>query len=75
MLLYRIFSYFLLVIAVIFGIAALFALLIALSNPALLLRVFVVVAVVIYSVASFYSCSTGSMGNVSNKQSCVIGSK
>ncbi len=53
MLLYRIFSYFLLVIALILGIAALFALLIALSNPALLLSVFVIVAVVIYSVASF----------------------
>lgn len=51
--LYRIFSYFLLVIAVILGIAALFALLIALSNPALLLSVFVIVAVVIYSVTSF----------------------
>lgn len=51
--LYRIFSYFLLVIAVILAIAALFALLIALSNPALLLSVFVIVAVVIYSVASF----------------------
>ena len=53
MLLYRIFSYFLLVIAAIFGIAALFALLIALSNPALLLSVFVIVAVVIYTIASF----------------------
>lgn len=52
-ILYRIFSYFLLVIAAIFGIAALFALLIALSNPALLLSVFVIVAVVIYSIASF----------------------
>lgn len=50
---YRIFSYFLLVMAAIFGIAALFALLIALSNPALLLSVFVIVAVVIYSIASF----------------------
>lgn len=52
-LVYRITSYFLLVIAAIFGIAALFALLIALSNPALLLSVFVIVAVVIYSIASF----------------------
>ena len=50
---YRIFSYFLLVIAAIFGIAALFALLVALSNPALLLSVFMIVAVVIYSIASF----------------------
>ncbi len=50
---YRISSYFLLVIAAIFGIAALFALLVALSNPALLLSVFVIVAVVIYSIASF----------------------
>lgn len=52
-ILYRILSYFLLIIAAILGIAALFALLIALSNPALLLSVFVIVAVVIYSVASF----------------------
>jgi len=51
--LYRIFSYFLLTIAAILGIAALFALLIALSNPALLLSVFVIAAVVIYSIASF----------------------
>lgn len=50
---YRISSYILLVIAVIIGIAALFTLLIALSNPALLLSVFVVIAVVIYSIASF----------------------
>ena len=53
MTIYRIFSYFLLVIAAILGIAALFALLFALSNPALLLSVFVIVAVVIYSIASF----------------------
>ncbi|HLP37510.1 hypothetical protein [Lacibacter sp.] len=52
-ILYRIFSYFLLIIAAILGIAALFALLIALSNPALLLSVFVIIAVVIYSIASF----------------------
>jgi hypothetical protein len=52
-MLYRIFSYFLLIIAAIFGIAALFVLLIALSNPPLLLSVFVIVAVVIYSIASF----------------------
>jgi hypothetical protein len=53
LLIYRIFSYFLLIIAAILGIAALFALLIALSNPALLLSVFVIAAVVIYSIASF----------------------
>lgn len=53
LLLYRIFSYFLLIIAVILGIAALFALLLALSNPPLLLSVFVIVAVVIYSIVSF----------------------
>jgi hypothetical protein len=53
LLIYRIFSYFLLIIAAILGIAALFALFIALSNPALLLSVFVIVAVVIYSIASF----------------------
>ena len=53
LLLYRISSYFLLIIAAIFGIAALFVLLIALSNPPLLLSVFIIVAVVIYSIASF----------------------
>jgi heme exporter protein D len=53
LILYRIISYFLLAIAVILGIASLFVLLIAFTNPALLLSVFVIVAVVIYSVASF----------------------
>jgi hypothetical protein len=50
---YRISSYFLLIIAIILGLVALLGLLIALSNPSLLLRVFVIVAVVIYSIASF----------------------
>ena len=63
MLLYRILSYVLLVVAAIFGIAALFALLIALSNPALLLSVFVIVAVVIYSIASFLFLINGINGN------------
>lgn len=53
MLLYRISSYFLIIIAALFGFMSLFALLIALSNPALLLSLFVVVAVVIYSISSF----------------------
>ncbi|RXK62532.1 hypothetical protein ESA94_05900 [Lacibacter luteus] len=56
---YRIVSYFLLVVAVILGIAALFTLLIALANPALLISVFVVVAVVLYSVASFLFLHNG----------------
>lgn len=63
LLLYRILSYFLLIIAAIFAIAALFALLIALSNPALLLSVFVIVAVVIYSIASFLFLINGINGN------------
>lgn len=53
LLLYRIFSYFLLGIGALLGIASLFALLVALSNPALLLSVFVIIAVVIYSITSF----------------------
>ena len=56
---YRIFSYFLLVMAAILGIASLFALLIALTNPAFLLSVFVIVAVVIYSVTSFLFLHNG----------------
>lgn len=57
--LYRIVSYFLLVVAVILGIAALFTLLIALANPALLISVFVVVAVVLYSISSFLFLHNG----------------
>lgn len=53
LLFYKIASYILLIVAALLGLAALFALLMALSNPALLLSVFVVIAVVIYSVASF----------------------
>ncbi len=56
---YRIVSYFLLVVAVILGIAALFGLLIALANPALLISVFVVVAVVLYSISSFLFLHNG----------------
>lgn len=59
LLLFRIVSYFLLVVAVILGIAALFTLLIALANPALLISVFVVVAVVLYSVSSFLFLHNG----------------
>lgn len=59
LLLYRIVSYFLLVVAVILGIAALFTLLIALANPALLISVFVVVAVVLYSISSFLFLHNG----------------
>lgn len=56
---YRIVSYFLLIVAVILGIAALFTLLIALANPALLISVFVVVAVVLYSISSFLFLHNG----------------
>ena len=63
MLLYRIFSYILIVIAAFFGIASLFALLMALVNPALLLSVFVIIAVVIYSIASFVFLQKGISSN------------
>lgn len=56
---YRIFSYFLIAIAALLGIASLFALLIALSNPALLISVFVIIAVVLYSFSSFFFLLNG----------------
>lgn len=59
LVLYRIFSYFIIAIAAILGIVSLFALLIALSNPALLISVFVIVAVVIYSFSSFFFLLNG----------------
>ncbi len=52
-MLYRVISYLLLIAAGFLGFAALFALLVALANPALLLSVFIVVAVVLYSFTSF----------------------
>jgi hypothetical protein len=57
--LYRIFSYILISIAIILGIASLFALLIALSNPVLLISVFIIIAVVIYSFTSFFFLNNG----------------
>lgn len=62
-ILYRIFSFVLIVIAAFFGIASLFALLMALVNPALLLSVFVIIAVVIYSIASFVFLQKGINSN------------
>lgn len=56
---YRTFSYFLIAIATILGIASLFALLIALSNPVLLISVFIIIAVVIYSFTSFLFLNNG----------------
>lgn len=50
---YRIISYLLVIIAGILGFAVLFALLLALANPALLLSVFIAVAVVLYTFSSF----------------------
>jgi len=61
-ILYRIFSYFLIAIASLLGIASLFALLIALSNPALLISVFVIIAVVLYSFSSFFFLLNGIEG-------------
>jgi hypothetical protein len=52
-MLYRIISYLLVLIAGLLGFVSLFALLVALANPALLLSVFIVVAVVLYSFTSF----------------------
>ncbi len=63
MTLYRIFSYILIIIAAFFGIASLFALLMAFVNPALLLSVFVIIAVVIYSIASFVFLQKGINSN------------
>ena len=56
---YRIFSYILVTIAIILGFASLIALLIALSNPVLLISVFIIIAVVIYSFASFLFLNNG----------------
>lgn len=50
---YRILSYILLIIACILGIGVLVSFLVALSNPAMLLNVFVAAAVVMYSISSF----------------------
>lgn len=51
--LYRIFSYFLLIIAAFLGIGVLAGFFIALANPALLLNIFIAAAVVMYSISSF----------------------
>ena len=56
---YRIFSYILVTIAIILGFASLIALLIALSNPVLIISVFIIIAVVIYSFASFLFLNNG----------------
>ncbi|MFT3843758.1 MAG: hypothetical protein QM725_01800 [Lacibacter sp.] len=53
LLIYRIASFIIVIVAAFLGFASLFALLMALGNPALLLSVFVIVAVVIYSFTSF----------------------
>ncbi|HEX4957669.1 MAG TPA: hypothetical protein VFV46_05785 [Lacibacter sp.] len=50
---YRIFSYFLLIIAAFLGIGLVAVLFVALANPSMLLNVFVGAAVVMYSVSSF----------------------
>lgn len=58
-MLYRVISYVLIIVAGFLGFASLFALLIALANPALLLYVFIVAAVVLYSFTSFQFLQTG----------------
>jgi hypothetical protein len=65
--LYRILTYVLIIIASILGIAALFAILVALSNPVLLLSVFMLVAVVMYSFSSFLFFTNGIQGNRKQK--------
>jgi hypothetical protein len=65
--LYRILSYILIIIAAILGIAALFALLIALANPILLLSVFMLAAVVMYSFSSFIFFTNGIDGKQNQK--------
>lgn len=59
MLLYRIFSYFLLVIAILFGLVGFIRLLGALAEPVMLFEVFQIFAVVVYSVASFKFLTNG----------------
>lgn len=59
LVLYRIFSYFLIAVAALLGIASLFVLFIALANPALLISVFIIAAVVIYSFSSFFFLLNG----------------
>lgn len=61
--LYSIFSYFLIVIAAIFGLLSLLGLLMALVNPALLLSVFIIASVVIYCTASFIFLQKGINSN------------
>jgi hypothetical protein len=53
LLFYRIFSYFLLIIAAFLGIGLVAVLFIALANPSMLLNVFVGAAVVLYTISSF----------------------
>jgi hypothetical protein len=65
---YRIFSYILITIAVMLGIATIFALVIALANPALFISVFVSAAVVLYSVSSFLFLVNGIDGKRKQKQ-------
>lgn len=52
-LIYRIFSYILLIVAAFIGIGVLAGFFIALANPALLLNIFIAAAVVLYSISSF----------------------
>lgn len=56
---YRIFSYILVTIGIILGFASLIAILIALSNPVLLISVFIIIAVVLYSFSSFLFLNNG----------------
>ena len=59
LVLYRIFSYFLIAIAALLGIVSFFLLLVGLGNPEILIEVFIMVAAVIYSFASFFFLLNG----------------
>jgi membrane protease YdiL (CAAX protease family) len=70
-LVYRIFSYLLLIIAFILGLGVMLTFFVALTNPALLLNVFVAAAVVMYSISSFLFLVQG----IDNKKKLKTGMK
>lgn len=68
MLLYRIFSYFLLVIGVFLGLSFLLGLLVATAYPNLLINLFILLTVVLYTFSSFLFLTRGIQGNQKFKQ-------
>jgi hypothetical protein len=63
---YRAVSYIIIVIAGLFAFVDLFSILVALSNPAVLINIFILTAVIIYSFASFVFLTKG----IQKKQQC-----